>query len=152
MTDGIQPSPSLPARRVAASLFPPIQMGGGFCLIDWYKLDDNSPRTERVYWEGATSYQGISPGWVDQYHQELEGQQLDLTGAPPGVYYLVSSANPDGNFLEAKLTDNTAWGELPSAPGQQGGPLDRGDRPLPLRHAGHVRRAGHQPLSPAAPL
>ena len=45
-----------------------------FCLIDWYKLDDNSPTTERVYWECATSYQGISPGWVDQYHQELEGQ------------------------------------------------------------------------------
>ena len=73
-----------------------------FCLIDWYKVDDYSPRTERVYWEGATSYQGISPGWVDQYHQEIEGQQLDLTGAPPGVYYLVSTANPDGNFLEAK--------------------------------------------------
>jgi len=80
-----------------------------FCLIDWYKLDDNSPTVERVYWECATSFQGISPGWVDQYHQELEGQQLDLTGAPPGVYYLVSTSNPDGNFLEANLTDNTAW-------------------------------------------
>ena len=63
----------------------------------------------RVYWDCATDLQGISPGWVDQYHQELEGQQLDLTGAPPGVYYLVSTSNPDGNFLEANLTDNTAW-------------------------------------------
>lgn len=56
-----------------------------FCLIDWYKLDDNSPTTERVYWECATSFQGISRGWMDQYHQELEGQQLGLTGAPVGV-------------------------------------------------------------------
>ena len=59
-----------------------------FCLIDWYKLDDNSPTTERTYWECETSFQGISPGWVDQYHQSLEGQQLDLTGAPAGPWVL----------------------------------------------------------------
>jgi hypothetical protein len=28
-----------------------------FCLIDWYKLDDNAPTTERAYWECATSFQ-----------------------------------------------------------------------------------------------
>ena len=80
-----------------------------FCLIDWYKLDDNAPRTERIYWDCATRFQGISPEWVDQYHQALEGQEIDITGAPPGVYYLVSTANPDGNFLETNLKNNTAW-------------------------------------------
>jgi len=81
----------------------------GFCLIDSYKLDDNAPTTERIYWDCETSFQGISPGWVDQYHQSLEGQEIDITGARPGIYYLVSTANPDRTFLEADLTDNTAW-------------------------------------------
>jgi Lysyl oxidase len=80
-----------------------------FCLIDWYKLDDNSPTAERTYFDCYTSYQGISPGWVDQYHQAKEGQQIDMTGAPVGVYYLVSTANPAGNFLETDTTNNTAW-------------------------------------------
>jgi len=31
MKDGIQPSPSRAVRFCAASLLPPIQMGGGFC-------------------------------------------------------------------------------------------------------------------------
>lgn len=80
-----------------------------FCLIDWYKLEDNSRTPERTYWDCAGSYQGISVGWVDQYHQSTEGQQLDVTGALPGLYYLVSTANPDGNFLETTKRNNTAW-------------------------------------------
>jgi hypothetical protein len=80
-----------------------------FCLIDWYKLDDNAPTAEREYFDCVTSYQGISPGWVDQYHQATEGQQLDLTGAPEGVYYLVSTANAAGAFLETDTSNNTAW-------------------------------------------
>ena len=80
-----------------------------FCLIDWYKLDDNAPTTERTYWDCFGDYQGISPGWVDQYHQATEGQDLDITGAPPGLYYLVSTANPEEVFLETDMTNNTAW-------------------------------------------
>ena len=80
-----------------------------FCLIDWYKLDGNSNTTDRAYFECNATYQGISPGWVDQYHQSTEGQQLDVTGTPPGIYYLISTANPDGIFLEKDLSNNTAW-------------------------------------------
>jgi hypothetical protein len=54
-------------------------------------------------------FQGISPGWVDQYHQSLEGQKLDITSAEPGRYYLVSTANYAGTYLEANYTNNTAW-------------------------------------------
>ena len=81
-----------------------------FCLIDWYKLDDNSPSAERVFFDCYTSYQGISVGWVDQYHQSTPGQQVDLTGVPNATdYYLVSTANADGVFLEQDYTNNTAW-------------------------------------------
>jgi hypothetical protein len=81
-----------------------------FCLIDWYKLDANSPSSERVFFDCYTSFQGIQSGWVDQYHQSTDGQQLDLTGVPNrNDYYLVSTANPHGIFTEASRTNNTAW-------------------------------------------
>jgi len=80
-----------------------------FCLIDWYALEGNSSTSERTYWDCINSFQGISPGWVDQYHQSLEGQELDVTGAPVGVYYLVSTSNPEALFLESNLANNTAW-------------------------------------------
>jgi len=81
-----------------------------FCLIDWYKLDDNSPSSERVFFDCYTSYQGISVGWVDQYHQATTGQQVDLTGVPNADdYYLVSTANAGGVFLEQNYSNNTAW-------------------------------------------
>lgn len=81
----------------------------GFCIIDWYKLEDNARTIERVYWACEFSYQGISVGWVDQYNQAIPGQELDLTGAPPGRYYLVSVANPLGVFTEKDTSNNLAW-------------------------------------------
>ena len=51
----------------------------------------------------------MSVGWVDQYHQSTDGQQVDLTGLPNGTeYYLVSTTNPAGVFLEQDSTNNTA--------------------------------------------
>jgi Lysyl oxidase len=81
-----------------------------FCLIDWYKLDDNAPASERVFFDCYHSFQGISSGWVDQYHQSTDGQQLDLTGVPDANdYYLVSTANYAQRFTESDYTNNTAW-------------------------------------------
>ena len=81
-----------------------------FCLIDWYKLDDNSPTRERVFFDCYSSYQGVSPGWVDQYHQSTEGQAVDLTGIPNASdYYLVSTANDAQVFTETDYTNNTEW-------------------------------------------
>jgi hypothetical protein len=81
-----------------------------FCLIDWYKLDDNTPSWERVFFDCYSSYQGVSPGWVDQYHQSTSGQSVDLTGVPnANDYYLVSTSNYDSVFTETNYTNNTAW-------------------------------------------
>ena len=47
---------------------------------------------------------------MDQYHQALEGQSLDLTTVPNGnSYYLVSTANFAQKFTETSYTNNTAW-------------------------------------------
>jgi hypothetical protein len=80
-----------------------------FCLIDWYQLDSNSNRGERVYWDCSAGLQGIQSGWVDQYHHSLPDQNIDLTGVDPGVYYLLSTANPDGDYVESDYTNNSAW-------------------------------------------
>ncbi len=80
-----------------------------FCLIDWYKLVGNSNTGDRQYWDCNGEYQGISSGWCDQYHHSLPGQSLEITGAPAGLYYLVSTANPDHSFVETNYLNNTAW-------------------------------------------
>lgn len=80
-----------------------------FCLIDWYKMEGPSKTPDRVFFDCDGELQGVSPGWVDQYHQATPGQQLDITGVPPGLYYLVSTAGPDGNFIEKDTSNNTAW-------------------------------------------
>lgn len=93
-----------------------------FCLIDWVKLDDNSNSRERVYFDCFGDLQGISPGWVDQYNQAIEGQELDLTGVAEGSYYLVSTANPEHTFIETNPDNNTAWTSFDLRRDKQGHP------------------------------
>jgi len=93
-----------------------------FCLIDWYRIEGNAPTSERIYWECNGDYQGLQPGWVDQYHQSLEGQELDITGAPAGLYYLVSTANPENAFLESDYLNNVAWTSFILSRKSQGNP------------------------------
>ena len=80
-----------------------------FCIIDSYALEGNSPTRDREFWDCEVSTQGVQVGWVDQYHQSTDGQAIIITGAEPGLYYLVSTSNPDGVFLETDTTNNTAW-------------------------------------------
>jgi hypothetical protein len=83
-----------------------------FCLIDWIRLEgntNNGTNSDRVYWDCFAEHQGISVGWVDQYHHALDGQDLELTNLPPGRYYLVSTANYERTFLEKDYTNNRAW-------------------------------------------
>ena len=80
-----------------------------FCLIDWYRLDGNAATSERTFFD-CFAIQGISSGWVDQYHQATVGQQVLLTEVPDGNdYFLVSTANYMRTFTETDYTNNTAW-------------------------------------------
>lgn len=46
-------------------------------------------------WDCDARYQGVSAGWVDQYHQATDGQELNITGIPNATdYYLVTTTNP----------------------------------------------------------
>ncbi len=86
-----------------------------FCLIDWWKMLDNSPSNERTYFDCSRTspFQGISVGWADQYHQSTVGQQLDITGIPAADdWYLVSVSNPEQVFIEKSYTNNTAWAKF----------------------------------------
>ena len=82
-----------------------------FCLIDWVKIDGNKKTPNVTYWacDRTAPYQGVSVGWIDQYHHSLEGQEVDITAAPVGVYYLMVHANDDGGFVETTTADNVAW-------------------------------------------
>lgn len=86
------------------------QFKTGFCLIDLVNLDGNAPTSQKVFWDCETSYQGVSAGWIDQYHQATDGQELEVTALPDGdAYYLVSTTNPDGVFRELSTGNNAAW-------------------------------------------
>lgn len=83
-----------------------------FCLIDWVSLTGSSTsgkNTARTYFDCAGAFHGISVGWTDQYHHATDGQELDITDARPGLYYLVSISNPENRFVESDYTNNVAY-------------------------------------------
>lgn len=82
----------------------------GFCVIDVYKINgDNSPTTEREYWDCEVTEQGIQTGWMDQYHQSTEGNEVPITDLAPGTYYLTNEWNPAGNFVDESSDNNVSW-------------------------------------------
>jgi len=80
-----------------------------FCLIDNDQTILVKKGSSRTYFECNAELQGISVGWSDDYHQSTEGQELDITGAPEGIYYLIHQADPENHWLEKDKTNNLAW-------------------------------------------
>jgi hypothetical protein len=80
-----------------------------YCVIDTDAIDPDNPAFEnrRRYLGCGRTRQGMSPGWGDEYNRYLEGQSLDITGLPDGLYALVSTANPDRRLIEADYTNNS---------------------------------------------
>lgn len=98
----------------------------GFCLGDRKRLDPAPPRTPRVpafrtrCGLGRTSLytirEGISVGYVDDYKPQLEGQEFEVTGLPPGRYLLVHRANADRALRESDYGNNAASALLELGP------------------------------------
>ncbi len=80
-----------------------------FCLVDTDQTILVTKGSSRAYFECNAALQGISVGWGDDYHQSTEGQSLDITGAPEGIYYLTHRADPEDHWLETNKLNNTAW-------------------------------------------
>ncbi len=82
----------------------------GFCISDVYQIDGESPATSlKWYWECEVGFQGIQSGWVDQYHQSVEGNEINITGLPNGTYFLTHTWNPADRFVDEDDSNDTAW-------------------------------------------
>ena len=82
----------------------------GFCISDVYPYDGTSPGTSlKWYWECEVGYQGIQPGWVDQYHQATEDNEINITGLTEGTYFLTHTWNPENFFVDENDENDTAW-------------------------------------------
>lgn len=84
----------------------------GFCLMD---VRSYLPFSGANY-RNCNSDQGISVGWADEYHQQLDGQWVDITDAEPGMYVLEAEVNPDRLFQESDYTNNAAAVFMPIPP------------------------------------
>jgi hypothetical protein len=92
----------------------------GFCLGDRYEASRSvelpgeppAPVLTGECGRGGSGLlgleEGISVGFGDDYVPLLEGQSLDVTGLPPGLYVLVHRANPRRILLEASYANNAA--------------------------------------------
>jgi hypothetical protein len=75
----------------------------GFCVID---LAQKQPFSPSHYW--SCNNQGLSPGWEDIYHWNLDGQWVDVTDLPGGFYVLEIEVNADRLFEESDYGNNSA--------------------------------------------
>jgi hypothetical protein len=50
--------------------------------------------------------QGIQPGWSDVYSNDIDCQWLDVTGIPPGDYFIQVAVNPSRIFEELTFDNN----------------------------------------------
>jgi Lysyl oxidase len=93
----------------------------GFCLGDRYPTPSTRPlrgrRSPAAFSETncgkgspavTTLREGISVGYGDDYDAHLEGQEIDITGLPPGRYLLVHTVNPDRSLAELSYENNTS--------------------------------------------
>jgi hypothetical protein len=76
-----------------------------WCLVDTFPFGPYQPP---VYFDCLPNYQGIAAGWADVYTSDLEGQSLDITSVPDGVYAVRVLANPDHTIIERDYDNNIA--------------------------------------------
>ena len=109
----IRNNPGEPLKRVVRR-----DQKTGFCLGDRSQLDNNAnggaKPAQAVYAHNCGfdkpwmrwMKEGISVGWVDTYDPIRDGQQIDITGLPAGLYRLIHRVNPDGLIREKTMGNN----------------------------------------------
>lgn len=81
-----------------------------FCLVDlWRPPGSNGPREPNF---PDCGFQGISAGWADVYHRDLDCQWIDVTGVPNGRYVLEVHINPARVIRESNYANNIARTEI----------------------------------------
>lgn len=78
-----------------------------YCLVDFDAW--NGLGSTATYADCNAELQGISPGFGDEYHHSTEGQEIEVTNTPAGVYYLTHEADPSNKWLESSDANNTSW-------------------------------------------
>lgn len=73
-----------------------------FCIQDEEILPEEieGKPVQAVYSDCAGERQGISVGWTDTYEAELEGQVMDISQVPDGLYAFKSTVDPDNLIKE----------------------------------------------------
>lgn len=81
-----------------------------FCIIDLGVYDSGLPNynPSGEFHSCSSTIQGLSVGWIDVYSKYLPGQSIDITGVPPGQYWLESEVDPLDHVLESDETNNAA--------------------------------------------
>ena len=82
-----------------------------FCLRDNTRVRGGDRAVRRAYFGECDrrSDQGISPGWIDIYGPDLDGQYLVLPAdTPTTTVCLVVTADPRDQLVETDETDNTS--------------------------------------------
>jgi hypothetical protein len=91
----------------------------GFCLGDRKEVDRPrihpppyyGPPTGECAWnhpEAREVIEGLTPGYLDDYGPQLEGQYIDVTSVPAGRYSLVHRVNADHSIRERNGRNDVA--------------------------------------------
>lgn len=80
-----------------------------YCFIDLDKSAMIGSNNTRTYFECNGDFQGLTPGWGDEYHHSTPLQELEVTGLAAGVYYLTHEVDPLDHWLESDETNNFTW-------------------------------------------
>lgn len=109
----LQPFETYELRRLSDASLVAVVQKEGFCLSDSAALPNAGPR-RHVALCGKNRPdllrlgEGISPGWMDIYGPEKEGQFVDVTSVPAGRYLLVNRVNAGRAIRETRYDDDVA--------------------------------------------
>jgi hypothetical protein len=88
----------------------------GFCLADHYGIAPGIHHGPPRFLGSCGQFEprlrsveeGTSVGYTDRYPANFHGQNLDLTGVPPGNYWLVHRVNSDWGLREQRYDNDVA--------------------------------------------